>query len=95
MLRPVARFRSGLSRLREILFKGLFRARFRYDVFISYSHSDAKAYAVNLKKQLGSLDFCCFIDEEESPAGSSLDPTLAKALRKSATLVLLATERAP
>ncbi len=94
MLRPVARFRSALNRLREILFKRLFRARFRYDVFISYSHRDAKDYAINLKKQLSSLDFTCFIDEEESPAGSSLDPTLAKALRKSATFVLLATERA-
>ncbi len=86
--------RSALNRLRETLFKGLFRARFRYDVFISYSHSDAKDYAVNLRKQLGSLDFVCFIDEEESPPGLSLGPTLEKALRKSAVLVLLATERA-
>jgi WD40 repeat protein len=87
-------FRSALNRLRESLFKGLFRARFRYDVFISYSHSDAKDYAVNLKKQLGNLDFACFIDEEESPPGLSLGPTLEKALKKSAVLVLLATERA-
>src|SRR5207237_6353570 len=86
--------RSLMNRLRETLFKGLFRARFRYDVFISYSHSDAKDYAVNLKKQLGSLDFACFIDEEESPPGLSLGSTLEKALRKSAVLVLLATERA-
>ena len=86
--------RSLLNRLRETLFKNLFRARFRYDVFISYSHRDAKEYAVNLKKQLNNLDFSCFIDEEESPPGSSLDPTLAKALRRSAVLVLLATERA-
>ena len=90
----IARLRSMLNRLRETLFKGLFRARFRYDVFISYSHRDAKKYAANLKQQLGSLDFSCFIDEEESPPGSSLDPTLAKALKKSAVLVLLATERA-
>ncbi len=93
MLRPLTRFRSSLDRVREVLFKSLFRARFRYDVFISYSHRD-KEYAVNLKKQLGSLDFSCFIDEEESPPGSSLDPTLAKALKRSAVLVLLATERA-
>jgi hypothetical protein len=75
------------------LFKGLFRARFRYDVFISYNHQ-AKGYAVNLKKQLADLDFSCFIDQEESPPGLSLDPTLEKALSKSAVLVLLATERA-
>src|ERR1043166_5263812 len=88
------RLRSALNGLRESVFKRLFRARFRYDIFISYSHRDAKAYAVNLKKQLNGLDFACFIDEEEAPPGSSLDPTLAKALRKSAVLVLLATENA-
>jgi WD40 repeat protein len=90
----IQNLRSLLNRLRDTLFKGLFRARFRYDVFISYSHRDAKTYAANLKKQLGALDFACFIDEEESPPGSSLDPTLAKALNKSAVLVLLATDRA-
>lgn len=88
------RFRSLLNQLRDTLFKGLFRARFRYDVFISYSHRDAEDYAANLKQQLTALDFSCFIDEEEAPAGSSLDPTLVKALKKSAVLVLLATERA-
>lgn len=89
----IKQFRSGLNRIRETLFKGLFRARFRYDVFISYNHQ-AKGYAVNLKKQLADLDFSCFIDQEESPPGLSLDPTLEKALSKSAVLVLLATERA-
>jgi WD40 repeat protein len=93
MPKPIEKLRSGLNRLREILFKGLFRARFRYDVFISYNHR-AKGYAVNLKKQLADLDFSCFIDQEEAPPGSSLDPTLEKALSKSAVLVLLATERA-
>ncbi len=86
--------RSAFNRLRETLFKRFFRARFRYDIFISYSHSDAKTYAVNLKKQLTTLDFSCFIDEEEAPPGSHLDPTLTKALNKSAVLVLLATKHA-
>ena len=94
MLKPIANLRSALNRLRERLFKGLFRARFRYDIFISYSHSDAREYAASLKKQLSSLDFSCFIDEEESPPGLSLRPTLESALKKSAILVLLATERA-
>src|SRR5260370_31626614 len=93
MPKPVAKSRSILNRLRESLFKALFRARFRYDVFISYNHA-AKEYAANLKDQLTELDFACFFDDEESPAGLSLDPTLAKALRKSAVLILLATERA-
>jgi WD40 repeat protein len=93
MPKPVQKLRSMLNRLRDTLFKGVFRARFRYDVFISYNHR-AKGYAVNLKKQLADLDFACFIDQEEAPPGSSLDPTLEKALSKSAVLVLLATERA-
>jgi hypothetical protein len=86
-------FRSGLKKLRETLFKRLLRARFRYDVFISYDHS-TQDYASNLKKQLAALDFTCFFDREESPPGLALDPTLEKALNKSAVLVLLATERA-
>ena len=86
--------RSAVNRFRETVFRGLFRARFRYDVFISYSHSDAKEYAFNLKQQLSNLDFACFIDKEESPPGLSLGPTLEKALKRSAVLVLLATERA-
>jgi WD40 repeat protein len=86
--------RYALDRLRENLFKRLFRARFRYDIFLSYSQLDSKEYAASLKQQLEKLDFSCFIDKEESPPGSSLDPTLAKALKKSAVLVLLATERA-
>jgi WD40 repeat protein len=85
--------RAAVNRVRETVFRGLFRARFRYDVFISYSHSDAKEYAFNLKQQLSNLDFSCFIDKEESPPGLSLGPTLEKALKRSAVLVLLATER--
>lgn len=87
-------FRSSLNRLREKLFSKLLRARFRYDVFLSYSHADAREYAVSLKRQLDTLDFTCFLDKEESPAGLSLDPTLTRALKRSATLVLLATEQA-
>jgi WD40 repeat protein len=84
---------ASFNSFRETVFNAIFRARFRYDVFISYSHSDARQYAENLKQQLGSLDFACFIDKEESPPGLSLGPTLEKALKKSAVLVLLATER--
>jgi len=94
MVKALVTLRSRLNTFRDVLFRGLFRARFRYDVFISYSHRDAREYAANLNDQLSRLDFSCFIDKEESPPGSSLDPTLARALRKSAVLVLLATERA-
>src|SRR5215475_14564723 len=94
MVKALVTLRSKLNTFRDVLFRGLFRARFRYDVFISYSHRDAREYAANLNDQLSRLDFSCFIDKEESPPGSSLDPTLSRALRKSAVLVLLATERA-
>ena len=90
----IQNLRAIVNHVRETVFRGLFRARFRYDVFISYSHSDAKEYAFNLKQQLSNLDFACFIDKEESPPGLSLGPTLEKALKRSAVLVLLATERA-
>ena len=97
-MKPMRNFmknlRASFNRFRENVFNALFRARFRYDVFISYSHSDAKQYAENLKQQLSNLDFACFLDKEESPPGLSLGPTLEKALKKSAVLVLLATERA-
>src|SRR4026208_1906296 len=86
--------RKLIRTFREAVFNALFRARFRYDVFISYSHSDAKQYAENLKEQLSKLDFSCFLDKEEAPPGLSLGPTLEKALKRSAVLVLLATERA-
>lgn len=89
-----AKLLAALNKLRETIFKGLFRARFRYDIFISYAHGDAKKYASSLKKQLSSLDFSCFIDEEEAPAGVSLNPTVNKALTKSAVLVLLGTSHA-
>ncbi len=86
--------RAAVNRVRETVFRALFRARFRYDIFISYSHSDTKEYAYNLKQQLSNLDFSCFLDKEEAPPGLSLGPTLEKALKRSAVLVLLATERA-
>lgn len=94
MSKVLTKLLASLRDLRESIFKGLFRARFRYDIFISYSHRDAKQYAANLKKQLAGLDFTCFIDEEEAPPSVSLTPTLEKALDRSAVLVFLGTERA-
>ena len=87
----IRNLRASSNSFRESVFNALFRARFRYDVFISYSHSDARQYAENLKQQLGNLDFACFIDKEESPPGLSLGSTLEKALKNSPVLVLLAT----
>jgi TIR domain len=53
-----------------------------------------KEYALKLRDQLKQLDFSCFLDADELPAGNSLNSTLKRALRKSATLVVVGTERA-
>src|SRR3712207_3148980 len=90
--RPI-NLKNGLLKWREYLVKGILRARFKYDVFISYPHADAKNYATNLRKQLQDLDYTCFFDEDEAPPGLSLTPTLENALKKSAVFVLIGTER--
>jgi WD40 repeat protein len=80
--------------LSDTAFKSLFRFLFRYDIFISYARRDGKDYALKLRDQLRQLDFSCFLDDDELPAGNSLRNTLKRALRKSATLVIVGTERA-
>ena len=85
---------SRLTSLSDFLFRSLFRFLFRYDVFISYARRDGKEYALKLRDQLKALDFSCFLDYDELPAGNSLNKTLKKAIRKSAILVVVGTERA-
>lgn len=85
---------SKLTALSDYLFRTFFRVLFRYDIFISYARRDGKEYAVKLRDQLRQLDFSCFLDYDELPAGNSLNSTLRRALRRSATLVLVGTERA-
>jgi hypothetical protein len=80
--------------LSERLFRRLFRFVFRYDIFISYARGDGARYAVALKDQLTKLDFSCFLDVEELPPGNALTRTLQRALKGSATLVAVVTERA-
>jgi WD40 repeat protein len=87
---PGAKFTS----LSDSLFTALFKFLFRYDIFISYARSDGKEYALKLRDQLKQLDFTCFLDYEELPPGNSLNATLKRALRKSAALVIVGTERA-
>ncbi|HEX6729843.1 MAG TPA: TIR domain-containing protein, partial [Pyrinomonadaceae bacterium] len=86
--------RSKLTSLSDYLFKSLFRVLFRYDIFISYARGDGKDYAIKLRDQLKHLDFSCFLDLDELPPGNSLNNTLKRAIRKSATLVIVGTERA-
>lgn len=83
-----------LTSLSDSLFKSLFRLLFRYDIFISYARGDGKDYAIKLRDQLKQLDFSCFLDFDELPPGNSLNNTLKRAIRKSATLVIVGTERA-
>jgi len=88
------RLGSKFTALSDYLFQSFFRVLFRYDIFISYARRDGKDYAVKLRDQLRQLDFSCFLDFDELPAGNSLNNTLRRALRRSATLVVVGTERA-
>src|SRR5262249_36595239 len=85
---------SGIRFLPDLVFNRLFRFVFRYDIFISYARTDAKDYAFKLRDQLKQLDFTCFLDYDELPPGNSLSTTLKRALRRSATLLIVASERA-
>ena len=85
---------SKLTSLSDFLFRLLFRVVFRYDIFISYARRDGKEYALKLRDQLKQLDFSCFLDLDELPAGNSLNDTLKRAIKKSATLVVIGTEYA-
>jgi WD40 repeat protein len=76
------------------LYALLQRAQYRYDIFISYSRSDGTAYAENLKKRLTQLDFTCFLDHDDLSAGLPLTPSLKRALRRSARLIVVATKGA-
>ncbi len=85
---------EALQAVSEGLFRRLFRFVFRYDIFISYARGDGAKYAAALKDQLTKLDFTCFLDVEELPAGNALTRSLRRALQGSATLVAVVTDRA-
>jgi WD40 repeat protein len=87
-------FGTKLTAISEYLFRRLFKVLFRYDVFISYARRDGKGYALKLKEQLTRLDFSCFLDYDELPAGNSLNRTLKRAIKKSATIIVVGTEGA-
>jgi WD40 repeat protein len=83
-----------ITRLSDFIFRVLFRYRFRYDIFISYARRDGRDYALKLRDQLQGLDFSCFLDLDELPVGSSLTRDIKRNLNRSATLVLVGSERA-
>ncbi len=67
---------------------------FGYDIFISYSRGDAQGYAEALEKELKDLDFSCFLDKKELPAGQQLPVGLKRAIKRSKVLVLVGTQAA-
>jgi hypothetical protein len=66
----------------------------RYDIFISYARADAQGYVEKLSAFLSSLDYSCFIDKAEVPAGSRLTRSLKSALGSSTTFVIVVTPAA-
>jgi len=63
-----------------------------YDVFISYTHRDAKGYAAGLQRRLqDEAHLVCFRDATELLAGDRLDARIERALKKSRMLVALGT----
>jgi WD40 repeat protein len=88
------RLGSRFTSLSDSVFRLLFKFLFRYDIFISYARSDGKEYAAKLRDQLRQLDFSCFLDYDELPPGNALNKTLKWAIKKSAALVVVGTERA-
>ncbi|HYG81229.1 MAG TPA: TIR domain-containing protein, partial [Pyrinomonadaceae bacterium] len=62
------------------------------DIFISYSREDGRQYAANLKEQLQSMDYSCFIDYEKVYPGDHLGSALERAIRRSRVFVLVGTK---
>src|SRR5437667_265488 len=67
---------------------------FGYDIFISYRRNEATKYANALYARLRSEDFLCFLDDHESPPGTSLTRSIERALKRSRVLILVATTKA-
>jgi WD40 repeat protein len=86
--------KSVFKSISDQFFRLFFRIRFRYDIFISYKRIEAGNYVQKLRDQLSSLDFNCFVDEEECPAGQPLRESLKRAIARSATFVLIGSEQA-
>ena len=62
-----------------------------YDVFISYRQNpDSVLYARNLRNALSNEGYTCFLDQEETWGGVELTPALARALKRSRLLVVIA-----
>jgi len=70
------------------------RLWFGEDFFISYSRSDAIAYAAALANRLGVFGFSCFLDQWQPIAGRDIPPAIRRSLRRASSLVVIASRGA-
>jgi WD40 repeat protein len=67
---------------------------FGNDVFISYSRSDAAAYALALACELTKQKLTCYLDQWNAPPGVEIPAVIKTALSRSSMLVLVGTRGA-
>jgi WD40 repeat protein len=67
---------------------------FGNDIFISYSRSDAAAYALALASELTKQKLTCYLDQWNAPPGVEIPAVVKTALRRSSMLVLVGTRGA-
>src|ERR1035438_1775914 len=71
---------------------------FGYDIFISYKRGTApdesSNYAKALKRRLGGIDYQCFLDDEDAPAGDALSPAIERGIARSRVMIVLCTPAA-
>src|SRR5271156_2485428 len=67
---------------------------FGYDFFISYAHTDGRAYARGLAQRLGDYGFQCFLDTDDYETGADWKKVGAWALRRTTRLVLIGSPNA-
>ena len=65
-----------------------------FDVFISYSWTDGRAYAESLRDALLTHDLIVFLDDDRLNVGDPLTSRVSSALQKSRVLVLVTTPAA-
>ncbi len=68
---------------------------FGYDMFLSYRREEASGFAAALAQDLARLDFTCFLDRADAPAGMRLEPHIGRALDRSKVLIVVVTKEAP
>lgn len=64
------------------------------DIFISYSRSDAVAYAAALANELSARGFSCYLDQWESQGGTEIPPRVLRRLSRSSLLVVVGSRGA-